>query len=76
MDFETLVGKEEKIAFCKNIKTKRKRKNRTTEEAAIMSTYRIRIVKNFLIDDLIFVILHDNNFVGPRGLALPRATSS
>jgi hypothetical protein len=38
MDFETLVGKEEKIAFCKNIKTKRKRKNRTTEEAAIMST--------------------------------------
>jgi len=36
MDFETLVDKEEVIAFCKEIKTKRMQKNRT-EEDAIMS---------------------------------------
>jgi hypothetical protein len=38
MDVETLVGKEETIAPRKKIKTKRNRKNRTIEEAAIMST--------------------------------------
>ncbi len=40
MDFETLVDKEEIIAFRKKIKTKRMRKNRTTtEEDAIIPNH-------------------------------------
>ena len=38
MDTETLVDREEIIAFCKKIYTKRMRKNRTTEEDAIIMT--------------------------------------
>ena len=41
MDFETLVDIEEIIAFRKKIKTKTMRKNRTTEEDAIIMPTRV-----------------------------------